>query len=150
MKQPTPFRKYTLALIALFAITLLAAFATRRPPEALAGPTLPARLFEMRTYYTHTGKLSHLHDRFRNHTNYLFVKHGMTLIGYWTPEDKEDTLVYILGFPNQEARKKSFQDFGNDPEWKRVYAESHKSAGGPIVQKIDSQFLTPTNYSPIR
>src|SRR5262245_56251241 len=57
------------------------------------------RFFEMRTYTAAPGKLDDLHARFRNHTNKLFQKHGMTLIGYWTPaegEGSKNTLVYIL------------------------------------------------------
>ena len=55
-----------------------------------SGPTLAAaenRLFEIRTYTTHEGRLEALHKRFREHTNSIFVKHGMSLIGYWTPTE---------------------------------------------------------------
>jgi hypothetical protein len=113
-------------------------------------PALGARVFEMRTYVTHPGRLEHLHARFRNHTNYLFVKHGMTLIGYWTPVDAADTLVYLLAYPSREARERSWEAFRDDPEWKRVSAESHEKAGGQIVDKVESRFLSPTDYSPIR
>src|SRR5690349_20596967 len=43
------------------------------------------RVFELRTYTAAEGKLDALNARFRDHTNKLFVKHGMELIGYWTP-----------------------------------------------------------------
>ncbi len=109
---------------------------------------LTARVFEMRTYTTDPGRLPVLHKRFREHTNYLFVKHGMTLIGYWTPTDKENTLVYILAYPNMEAREKSWKAFRADKEWQRVWKESKKD--GPVVTKVESQFLNPTDYSPIR
>ena len=48
------------------------------------------RVFEMRTYYANPGKMKALHARFREHTNKLFVKHGMTLVGYWSPIDAKD------------------------------------------------------------
>ena len=102
----------------------------------------------MRTYTTAEGRLDALHARFRNHTNYLFVKHGMTLIGYWTPTDKENTLVYILGYPNKAARDKSWKGFMGDPAWKKAWADSKKS--GPIVTKVENSFFNPTDYSPIR
>ena len=38
----------------------------------------------MRTYTTHEGQLVNLHKRFRDHTNRIFEKHGMELVGYWT------------------------------------------------------------------
>ncbi|MCP4194166.1 MAG: NIPSNAP family protein [Pirellulaceae bacterium] len=108
------------------------------------------QVFEQRIYTTADGKLPNLHSRFRDHTNYLFVKHGMHLIGYWTPKDKPNTLIYILAYPNQEAREASWKAFMSDPEWQRVWAESKENAGGSIVTKVESIFMTPTDYSPIR
>ena len=109
------------------------------------------RFFEMRTYTANEGKLDDLHKRFREHTNQLFEKHGMTLVGYWTPVDgpqSKNTLVYILAYPDREAREKSWKEFMDDPDWKAAYEASHKN--GPLVEKAVSQFLTPTDYSPIK
>ena len=109
------------------------------------------RVFELRIYTTHEGKLDDLHKRFREHTNRLFVKHGMDLVGYWTPADGDEaknTLVYLLAYPSREARDKSWQGFRNDPDWKRAFAASRTN--GPIVKKVDSKFLNPTDYSLIR
>jgi hypothetical protein len=107
-----------------------------------------ARVFELRTYHCHPGRLDALHTRFRDHTNYLFVKHGMSLIGYWTPADKEDTLVYVVAFASAEAREAAWNGFRNDPAWQKARAESEKA--GPIVDKVESQLLAATDYSPIR
>ena len=107
-----------------------------------------SRVFEMRTYICHEGKLNDLNSRFRNHTNQFFVKHGMQFIGYWMPQDKKDTLIYILAFPSLEARSKSWEAFRNDENWTKVYKESRKN--GPIVKEIISQIMDPTDYSPIR
>jgi hypothetical protein len=79
------------------------------------------RVFELRTYITNEGKMPELHKRFREHTNRLFEKHGMTLVGYWTPVDGDDaanTLVYVLAFPSVEARGNAWKDFISDPEWR--------------------------------
>ena len=62
------------------------------------------RIFEIRTYTAHPGRLDALHKRFREQTNSIFVKHGMSLIGYWTPADgpeSKNTLVYILAYPSR-------------------------------------------------
>jgi hypothetical protein len=110
-----------------------------------------ARLFEMRTYTAPEGKLDALNARFRQHTNRLFVKHGMALVGYWTPaEDPEagNTLIYILAYPSREAREESWAAFRNDPEWHAARDASEKD--GKLVLKVESKFLTPTDYSPIR
>src|SRR5438034_7759041 len=91
------------------------------------GKPMDTRVFEMRTYYANPGKMEALHARFRNHTNKLFVKHGMTLIGYWSPTDPkqaEDKLIYILAYPSKEAADKSWKAFRADPDWKKARAES--------------------------
>lgn len=109
------------------------------------------RVFEIRTYTTLDGRLDALHARFRNHTTRLFEKHGMTNIGYWSPQDaplSQNTLIYVLAYPDREAAKKSWQGFRNDPEWKKVAAESEKD--GKIVAKVDSVFMDPTDYSPMK
>ena len=118
---------------------------------AARGEEKKERIFEMRTYIANEGKLDALNARFRDHTNKLFVKHGMELVGYWTPTDGEDaknTLVYILAYPSREAAKASWQAFQNDPDWKAARAESEKN--GPLVKKVISVYLKPTDYSPIK
>jgi len=109
------------------------------------------RVFELRTYHTPPGKLDALNARFRNHTNKLFEKHGMTLVGYWTPADgkeAQNTLVYILAFPDRQSQEKSWKAFRDDPEWKKVKEESEKA--GPLTEKVESVNLKPTDYSPIK
>ncbi len=109
------------------------------------------RVFEMRTYVAAAGKLDALHARFRDHTNKLFQKHGMELIGYWTPTDGDEaknTLVYILAYPSREAAKKSWEGFMADADWNKAKAESEKN--GKLVDSVKSQYLKPTDYSPIR
>jgi hypothetical protein len=109
------------------------------------------RVFEVRTYTTHEGKLDDLHRRFRNHTMRLFEKHGMTNVGYWTPQEGQtpgNTLMYVLAYPDREAAERSWKAFRSDPEWNQARTESE--ASGPIVAKIDSVFLNATDYSPIQ
>lgn len=141
------------AAFALVFIAVLALNSFSQPGHAedKAEQEKPARLFEMRIYTTHAEKLDDLHARFRNHTNKIFVKHGMQLVGYWTPEDqetRENTLIYILAYPSLEARQKSWAGFRKDPEWQKAFAESR--ADGPIVKKVESRFMSPTDYSPIK
>jgi hypothetical protein len=109
------------------------------------------RVFELRTYYAAPGKMQALHARFRDHTCKLFQKHGMTIIGFWSPIDgkeAEEKLVYILAYPSKEAADKSWAAFRNDPDWKSAKEASEKD--GTLVTKVDSVFLNPTDYSPIK
>jgi hypothetical protein len=140
------------------AVWLLAACAAGAGLQAwtaeVGGPSIAAdtRFFEMRTYHTTPGKLEALHARFRDHTNRLFKKHGITLVGYWVPTDKEkgaeNTLIYILAYPNREAREKSWNGFVNDPEWKTARAASE--VNGKLVDRVEAVYMNATDYSPIR
>ncbi len=140
-------------LLLLACCTVLALLALT--PGASAAETkadAPAeRCFEMRTYTANPGKLAALHTRFREHTNALFVKHGMDLVGYWTPTDAEtaaDTLIYILAYPSREAREASWKAFSADPAW--ITAKAASEVDGPLVSKVVSVFMKPTDYSPLR
>lgn len=130
-------------------LVLLLAFA---PLAALASPaatqTPDTKVYEMRVYYAAPGKLDALNARFRDHTVKLFEKHGMTNLGYFVPEgeNKDNKLVYFLAFPSKDARAKAFKEFGADPDWKKAAAESEKD--GKLVTKIESTFLSATDYSP--
>ena len=114
-----------------------------------AGPAGAAdtRCFEMRIYYAAPGKLDALNTRFREHTCKLFEKHGMVNIGYWLPmTNTENKLVYLLAYPNREAREKSWKEFGADPDWQAAAKASEKD--GRLVTKADSIFLAATDFSP--
>ncbi len=105
------------------------------------------RVFEMRTYFAVPGKLDALNARFRDHTCKLFEKHGMTNVGYWVPLDNtENKLVYILAYPSREAREKAWKAFLGDPEWQKAYKDSE--ADGKLVARVESVFLSATDYSP--
>lgn len=105
------------------------------------------RVFEMRTYYAAPGKLDELHARFRDHTCQLFEKHGITNIGYWTPIGNPDSkLVYVLAYPNREARDASWKEFTADPDWQTACKASE--VNGKLVTKVDQLYLTATDFSP--
>mgnify|MGYP003311365815 FL=1 len=105
------------------------------------------RCYELRIYTAVEGKLEALNARFRDHTCKLFEKHGLTTVGYWVPADKSDNrLIYVISSPNRAAHSKSFKAFLNDPDWKKAYKASTKD--GALVAKIDSTFMSATDYSP--
>jgi hypothetical protein len=139
--------------IVVSAATALTAGGSLGAPKARDQETRkPQRVFELRTYYLNEGKLDDLHKRFRDHTCALLKKHGAELIGFWTPLDEADgkgaKLVYMVAFPSREAAKKTWEEFGKDPEWRKVYAESHKN--GVLVKNVESVFLEPTDYSELK
>ena len=109
------------------------------------------RIFEMRTYTAHPGRLDALNARFRDHTTRIFENHGMTNVGYWTPQEAplaENTLVYILAHDSREAGQASWDAFRADPEWAQVAEESQRD--GRIVESVDVLWLEATDYSKIK
>ena len=140
-------RKLLSICLAAAAVMVGYSIMKTEPAKAASG----GRVFEMRTYTTHPGKLDALNARFRDHTTRIFKKHGMENVGYWVPQDEpahSNTLVYIIAHKSREAAKASWDAFRTDPEWKKVSAESE--ANGKIVLKVESVFMDPLDYSPIK
>ena len=115
---------------------------------ATIGCSSQPRVFELRTYTAAEGRLDDLNARFRDHTCAIFARHGMEMIGFWTPTDgdkADNTLVYLLAYPSRDAAKASWQAFFDDADWKA--ARKASVANGPLVTKVESEFLTATDYS---
>ena len=129
-----------------------------RPPQPAptpaCGPGQPSssksvdkasRCFELRTYTVREGSsIELLHSRFREHTSKLFIKHGMTIIGYWQPVAKPDTLIYMLAYKDNAARDASWAAFNTDPEWVKTRTEM------AVNVQVESVFLGATDYSPMK
>ncbi len=133
-----------LVLAGVFAGGLFAGAAVTTAVQAQA----PARVFELRTYTVPADRLEALHARFRNHTMRIFQRHGMNNVVYFRPQDAEragTTMVYLISHASRQAADQSWAAFRKDPEWQKVSAES---GVGPV--KVDSQFLAPTDYSPMK
>lgn len=118
---------------------------------AQQGETLNSTYFEIRKYYANPGKLPALIKRFEDHTMRIFERVGMENVIYLVPTENEDnSLTYILGYPDEAARDQMWQQFGNDPEWQKVFSESR--VDGPLVSRVDQTFMTLApglNSSPI-
>lgn len=120
--------------------------ALQRP--AVSDEEQTPEVYELRTYTTHEGRLPALHKRFREHTMKIFEKHGMRNVVYWVPAEQKDTLVYVIAHKSLKAADASWDAFRNDDEWKAAYEAS--IADGKIVKKVEKQFLTATDYSPMK
>ena len=146
MTAPTVSR--FVSAVALVALGFgFGAFYSSTPAQAQAG----GKVYELRTYTAPDGKLPLLQKRFRDHTTRIFEKHGMKNVGYWVPQDtpaKDNTLIYVISHASRDAAKKSWADFGADPEWKKVAAESQ--VDGRIVAGVVSVYMDATDYSPIK
>jgi len=135
----------TAALVGAFSLGYVARGSVPGESVAFAQGT---RVFELRTYTAAEGKLDLLHARFRNHTLKFFQQHGITSILYGKPLDaplSQNTMLYLLAYPNREAAKKSWDAFRADPGWVKARDES-----GVGQVKVDSVYFEPTDYSPLK
>ncbi len=108
-----------------------------------------SHVYELRTYHAAPGKLEALSARFRDLTEPLFRRHGLKAIGYWTPADNKDNLfIYILDHKSREDAAKNWAAFQADDDWKKVKAETESN--GPLQLRIDSVYLSPTEYSNLK
>jgi hypothetical protein len=108
-------------------------------------------IYEIRTYWAAPGKMDALHNRFRSITLGLFKQYGMEVIGFWTPAPNTPTsgdLVYILRFRDEAAKKAAWELFDNDPSW--IAGKAASEVDGSLVEKVTSQLLSPTGYSPLQ
>ena len=125
---------------------LTAAFGTSPSVEARS-----RRVFELRLYHVNPGRLPALQTFFGEHVLPMFMKHGMQGVGYWVPQDKpesENLWIYVLAHPSREDATKHWAEFNADPAWQAALKASQ--ADGQLVNKIDSTFMEPADFSPLK
>jgi hypothetical protein len=109
------------------------------------------RIFQLRTYesptlFDHVRKVEMFH-----HGEFEFFKRaGCTgvffadaLVGPNLPK-----LTYMLSFPDMNALNTGWDHFRNDPDWKKLSADSRYSFEA-IVSNIDNLLLSPAPYSQV-
>lgn len=85
--------------------------------------------------------------------SHLFVRHGMTNVGYWMPlENPLRKLNYLLIHATPAAQAVSFASFRKAPRWLKVLAESESAAGGPLTAPggVKTELLIATDCSPMK
>jgi hypothetical protein len=158
---------HAIVLSGVFVVISAVSAAAQAPaaPAGRGGPPVPtppcgpsvtgkniasdSRCFELRTYTVRAegpGSIDVLHDRFRQHTNRLFRKHGMTIVGFWQPLNSgmERTLIYVLAYKDGAARDAAWNAFRNDPEWKDVTSKMQ------VGTQVESVFMNSTDYGPMK
>lgn len=116
-----------------------------------AKPPRPSGIFQLRTYHLLPGRLDAIQSRFRDHTQALFEKQGLSNYPYWITVEKEGVqskLVYLIGHQSKEEFNAAFGRFVADPEWIKVRDASEVS--GKIVEKIDALFFTSLTFNPMK
>jgi len=136
------------------AITLIALFG------ALAGGRLAQlqqvradsnRVFELRVYHALPGKLPALESRFRDTTSKILARHNLNVVGYWVTADAaapDQTFIFMVAHRDREEAKKNWGAVWADPEFQTAVVGSEKAE--PTVSKVDTTYLDPTDFSPLK
>jgi len=114
----------------------------------VAAPLAQADVYELRTYTTYEGRLDDLLARFENHTMRLFERHGIHNVAYWVPQDRANTLIYIVSHPDREAAAANWDAFRSDQEWLEAREASRRN--GALVQEVVSVYMDATPWSPMQ
>ncbi len=143
-----PWRTALAAVVVLAAAGYVLHVGTAAPADP-GDKKVDNRVFELRIYYANAGKMDALHARFKNHTNKLLEKHGMTLIGFWTDEkEPQRKLIYLVAHKSKEAAEASWKAFQADPDW--ITARNASEKDGKLVEKVDRVWMNPTDYSALK
>ena len=107
-----------------------------------------SRVFEPRVYHVLPGKMPALESRFRDTTSKLMAKHNLEAVGDWVAEGTADyTFVDILAHPSRDEAKKNWDALMADPGFEAVMKSEQANK---LVEKIDSTYMRPTDFSPLK
>jgi hypothetical protein len=108
------------------------------------------RVFELRIYHAVPGKLPELESRFRETTSKLLAKHDLKVVGFWVPNDApawDNTFIFMVVHASREEAKKNWDAMRADPEFQDLLKSEQTSK---TVEKIDSTYMRPTDFSPTK
>ena len=108
------------------------------------------RVFELRLYHAVPGKMPALESRFRDTTSKLLAKHDLKVVGYWVPADApgwDNTFIFMLAHPSLEDAKKNWDAMRADPDFQAMLKSEQTEK---TVEKIDSTYMRPTDFSPMK
>ena len=91
---------------------------------------------ELRQYTLHPGRRDALIDLFEREFVESQEAVGMTLIGQFRDLDDPDRFVWLRGFPDMEARRRSLEAFYFGPVW-----QAHREAANATMVDSDNVLL---------
>ena len=91
---------------------------------------------ELRQYTLHPGRRDALIDLFEREFVESQEAVGMTLIGQFRDLDDPDRFVWLRGFPDMEARRRSMEAFYFGPVW-----QAHREAANATMVDSDNVLL---------
>ncbi len=64
------------------------------------------------------------------------------------PAERQNQFFYVLRHDSREAARQSWEKFRADPEFRAALQASDQ--GGKAVVKVESFFVNPTSFSPMK
>jgi hypothetical protein len=134
----------SLAWLAVASVAVPSALISEAKAESMTAKA--NRVFELRVYHALPGRMPALEAQFRDVWEKLLDKHNLKVVGYWEAED--NTFVYIVAHRSREDAKRTWDAMRADPEFQA--AKKELDMADKTVGKIDSTYMEPTDFSPIR
>ena len=107
-------------------------------------------IIEMRIYHCAPGHLAALCNSFEATSFPFWEKHGIRQAGFFTTliGPSNQTLTYLLKWDSLAERERIWTNFVTDPEW--IASRKASAATAPVVERVETSFLTPTAFSALR
>jgi hypothetical protein len=108
------------------------------------------RVFELRVYHAVPDKLPALESNFRDTWSKLLAKHDLKVVGYWVPEGTpawDNTFIYLVAHSSREEAKKNWDAMRADPATQEMIKSEQADK---LVEKIDSTYMRPEDFSPMK
>lgn len=111
-----------------------------------------ARIFELRTYFSHNDKAGTTKIEMFDTGGEIEIFRRTGLKPVFFAQDltgsRLPSLTYLLTFPDLAARERNWRTFVTDPAWRKLIATPGLT-DPEITTGIDNQILSPTPYSQI-
>jgi hypothetical protein len=108
------------------------------------------RVFELRVYHVLPGRMPALEARFRDTTSKLLAKHGLKVLGFWIAQDAvaaDDRFIFLVAHHNRSEAKKNWDAMRADPAFQGIV---RLEQADKTVNKVDSAYMDPADFSPIK
>lgn len=129
-----------------YRLTVLAAAASI---AAIATPAAAEPVHQLRIYQLDTHTRAAFLDRFRDHAQRIMARHGFDIVAMWESEHNgSPEFVYLLRWPDAEAKDARWKAFSEDEEWIRIKAETPAEDRPPLVA-IEDRMLDRVSFSPV-
>jgi hypothetical protein len=108
------------------------------------------RVFELRVYHAAPDKMPALESNFRDTWSKLLAKHDLKVEGYWVPEGTpawDNTFIYVVAHSSREEAKRNWDAMRADPDVQELLKAERADK---LVEKIDSTYMRPADFSPMK